>query len=335
MAASVTHKAKTGPLLTGTEYEATDAHNVSGVALDTHNHDASYEASGAVATHAAAADPHTGYLKESDFAGVDALVGTATGLLSGEIVVGTTPGGELGNTWASPTVDASHSGSTHAATQAAAEATASGALTTHAGAADPHTGYRLESADHTHATTGLQAGQLAQANTHQSPDTDSAAGSLHHTVGAGATQAAAGNHTHASQMTDATTVKKTDGAFTTTSTTFVDVTGLSITITTAAVRCFVIFSATMNNSGSNTVAAVDLDIDGTRVGGDNGIFWQQMQSANDRVPVSFFYMTDVLSAASHTFKIQARASANTTAIQAATTTSSPAIFQVVETSIAS
>ncbi len=33
-------------------------------------------------------------------------------------------------------------------------------LTTHIAASDPHTGYRLESADHTHATTGAQAGQL-------------------------------------------------------------------------------------------------------------------------------------------------------------------------------
>lgn len=46
---------------------------------------------------------------------IDFLVGTATGLLSGEIAVGTTPGGELGNTWASPTVDATHSGSAHVA----------------------------------------------------------------------------------------------------------------------------------------------------------------------------------------------------------------------------
>jgi hypothetical protein len=91
----------------------------------------------------------------------DYLVGTAQGGLSAEIVVGTTPGGELGGSWASPTIDASHSGSTHAATQAAAEATASGALTTHAAAADPHTGYRLESADHSHASTGLQGGQVA------------------------------------------------------------------------------------------------------------------------------------------------------------------------------
>lgn len=36
---------------------------------------------------------------------IDALVGTATGTLSGEIVVGTSPGGELGGTWASPTID--------------------------------------------------------------------------------------------------------------------------------------------------------------------------------------------------------------------------------------
>jgi hypothetical protein len=46
---------------------------------------------------------------------VDYLVGTATGTLSGEIVAGTAPGGELGGTWASPTVDATHSGSTHSA----------------------------------------------------------------------------------------------------------------------------------------------------------------------------------------------------------------------------
>jgi microcystin-dependent protein len=34
-------------------------------------------------------------------------------------------------------------------------------LTNHEGAADPHTGYRRESDDHTHASSGLQAGQIA------------------------------------------------------------------------------------------------------------------------------------------------------------------------------
>lgn len=43
----------------------------------------------------------------------DYLVGTAQGGLSAEIVVGATPGGELGGTWASPTVDATHAGSAH------------------------------------------------------------------------------------------------------------------------------------------------------------------------------------------------------------------------------
>ena len=50
-----------------------------------------------------------------DLSAINFLVGTASGLLSAEIAVGTTPGGELGGTWASPTVDATHSGSTHSA----------------------------------------------------------------------------------------------------------------------------------------------------------------------------------------------------------------------------
>lgn len=61
----------------------------------------------------------------------DYLVGTAHAGLSAEIVVGTSPGGELGGTWASPTVDATHSGSSHASVQAAAEATAAAALSAH------------------------------------------------------------------------------------------------------------------------------------------------------------------------------------------------------------
>jgi hypothetical protein len=79
---------------------------------------------------------------------VDYLVGTATGDLSAEIVVGTSPGGELGGTWASPTVDATHSGSTHAATQAAAEATAAAALSGHTGdTSDAHDASAISLAD--------------------------------------------------------------------------------------------------------------------------------------------------------------------------------------------
>lgn len=50
---------------------------------------------------------------------------------------------------------------------------------------------------HDHSGSGARAtGKLIQANTHQSPDTDVATTSLHHTIGASGTQAAAGNHTH-------------------------------------------------------------------------------------------------------------------------------------------
>ena len=41
------------------------------------------------------------------------LTTTANGTLTNEVVVGATPGGELGGTWASPTVDGTHSGSAH------------------------------------------------------------------------------------------------------------------------------------------------------------------------------------------------------------------------------
>jgi len=52
-------------------------------------------------------------------ADIDYLVGTSSLFLGGEIVVGATPGGELGGTWASPTVGATHSGSAHHASATA------------------------------------------------------------------------------------------------------------------------------------------------------------------------------------------------------------------------
>lgn len=54
---------------------------------------------------------------------------------------------------------------------------------------DPATGH-----DHSGATG--HGPVLAQANTHGSPDTDSSPTALHHTIGSGANQAAAGNHQH-------------------------------------------------------------------------------------------------------------------------------------------
>jgi hypothetical protein len=217
----------------GGEHPNLAAHDTLGLAtqveLDAHTAAADPHTAYALDTdltaHEGAADPHTGYVREADANWVDLtdggattlhshtgasgaptdadyLVGTAHAGLSAEIVVGTTPGGELGGTWASPTVDATHSGSAHHAqlhaashadggsdevvdatqspsTQAFGDAASAGAdtakaapvlhkhampanpVTAHEAAGDPHTGYRLESADHTHATTGLQGGTVA------------------------------------------------------------------------------------------------------------------------------------------------------------------------------
>ena len=59
--------------------------------------------------------------------------------------------------------------------------------------------------NHTHAGT-TNSPKLSQANTHESPDTDSGTSSLHHTIGTGANQAAAGNHTHSIAHTSLTGV---------------------------------------------------------------------------------------------------------------------------------
>jgi len=82
-------------------------------------------------TVAAFANPYANGIAPNN---ADYLVGTAQANLSGEIVVGTTPGGELGGTWAAPTVDAMHAGSTHLALGS--------------------TGTTAAAGDHTHAPSG-------------------------------------------------------------------------------------------------------------------------------------------------------------------------------------
>lgn len=76
------------------------------------------------------------------------------------------------------------------------------AITTHEAAADPHAGYRLESADHTHASSGLQGGQVAYSSLTGTPAAERAAASTSPAaigtaaVGVGTTDARA-DHVHA------------------------------------------------------------------------------------------------------------------------------------------
>ncbi len=76
------------------------------------------------------------------------LTATSNGGLSAEVVVGATPGGELGGTWASPTVDATHSGSAHLALGSSGSTAAAGNHD-HAGTYDPAGTSSTHSADTT------------------------------------------------------------------------------------------------------------------------------------------------------------------------------------------
>lgn len=125
-------------------------------------------------------------------------------------------------------------------------------------------------------------------------------------------------------------VKRTAGDFTTASTSFVDVTGMSVTITTGARRCLVaaIVAGTVNNAAGTM--AVTLDIDGTDQGGaTNGMLPLGQAIISETQNWSFMFLTDVLTAASHTFKLRAKVynAAHTGTIFAS---DPPCILSVVE-----
>jgi hypothetical protein len=100
----------------------------------------------------------------------DYLVGTTNGTLTGEIVAGTAPGGELGGTWGSPTVDTVHAEGGHAAM-----------IATHTADGDAHHAEAHTVPSH----TGTPGGELV--GTWTSPTVDAAHGGGSHA----ATQAAA------------------------------------------------------------------------------------------------------------------------------------------------
>ena len=125
-------------------------------------------------------------------------------------------------------------------------------------------------------------------------------------------------------------VKLTSGDLTTSSTTFVDATGLTVTLSTAARRCLVLFNASGHNNTNTANIAIDLAIDGTRQGQGYGlVVIQASASAAPNINMGFSYLTDVLSVGSHTFKIQWRVDAGTGTLFASTGVT-PAILQVIE-----
>ena len=128
-------------------------------------------------------------------------------------------------------------------------------------------------------------------------------------------------------------VSLTSGNLTTTSATFVDATGLTVTLTTGARRCLVTLSCTVSNNGAGAVSGLDIAVDGTRQGGSLGLV-DINASANFDQNGGIAFVTDVLSAASHTIKVQFKSNGTQTVTVFASATS-PAVFAVVELPITS
>lgn len=115
---------------------------------------------------------------------------------------------------------------------------------------------------------------------------------------------------------------RTAGDVTTTSTSFTDLTGASITITTLARRVMLTFTGAYTNSATNH-GGFDFAIDGTRAmsAAAWGLQIVRNPAAGDYSSVHISYLTDVLSAASHTFKVQWRVGGGTGTVAASTTLS--------------
>jgi uncharacterized protein YrrD len=122
------------------------------------------------------------------------------------------------------------------------------------------------------------------------------------------------------------------GNFTFTASGFVniDTNTVSLTITTQG-NTKVIIGVTgscKDDAGGNSMC-FDITQDGTRLGGVNGIMFLTSTGANYTLPIAINFMTDVLSAGSHTFKLQTYTSGGTMTIYANTT--APLNFWVQET----
>lgn len=109
--------------------------------------------------------------------------------------------------------------------------------------------------------------------------------------------------------------------YTTTSTTFVDVdaTNLSATLTTNGGDVFVFF-APLVALGSSQVIFFDLDVDGTRLGGDDGIVATVPAGIGIAIPI--IAMVKGLAAGSHTIKLQWKVTSGTGKLYAGAGTAS-------------
>lgn len=189
---SVTHQPKAGATLTGAEYEAADHHVIALTeaeipveiartadvttaiaavidaapgALDTLNElaaalgdDANFAST--VTTSLAGKQP-----LDSDLTAIAALTTTAFGrglleLANAAALLSAAGGAAASHAHAGEDITSGTVADGRVASTLARDSEVTSAVSTHEAASDPHTGYRLESADHSHQSTGLQAGTL-------------------------------------------------------------------------------------------------------------------------------------------------------------------------------
>lgn len=106
------------------------------------------------------------------------------------------------------------------------------------------------------------------------------------------------------------------GDFTTSGTTFQDLTGASITITTGARRVKLGFTCVWSNNNNTSTNNFYFDIDGTQQGsGTAGQWRQQSPIVNTLYSTSMTMMSAALSAGSHTFKVRLSATAGSLVIK--------------------
>jgi len=129
-------------------------------------------------------------------------------------------------------------------------------------------------------------------------------------------------------------VSRTSGDYTTTSATFedVDTTNISITLTTGARRCRLTLQATGGNGSDGGSINLDFTIDGTRVGQTIGLLFITTPAASNNQNCGMQFVTDLLTAGSHTFRVQWKSDSGTSTLRANTTTS-PLVFTVEELNI--
>lgn len=123
-------------------------------------------------------------------------------------------------------------------------------------------------------------------------------------------------------------VTDTTGDKTTTSTSFVDLPNATLTLVTGARRCLVVLSGFGGDGTTGKYCRFNVVIDGVGQGGTYGITANRGASASQDMNNSFTFVTDVLSAGSHTIKIQWSVDAGTGTFYASAT--APLVFSVIE-----